>query len=272
MNQKKFFSLVSESFPVGKVFSVKDINEKVKISGTKISYYLGLLVKNGAIRKDGYGKWTIKPEEGLPNPTSPNPSDSSEILIKISPKEKEVLNLIFEVPLKTVRETTRFNLGSLKKKLTSPDQLTLLEGLLAKLQQKEIITVIGAGNNGETIIQINDDLFLKCLSDEHCKVVPLSDNEIDTKIKKMILDSKKLVEEKQGFEEILEEKRIQLGKIEGKIANLSKTAEEMRAEVHRTEVTIEGLSQDSHEAGILKLLETMPVEKRRSFFKKIMED
>ena len=268
MKKQTFINIIIENFPAEKEFSLDEIQELTKTSRANTKYHLAELVKSGSLEKAGRGKWSLaKKEDNI----SEMPEPDTENFLKVSLKEREIIEKIFDSPFYKYEKKNRFSLNKLKERLEE-EQVALLEGLLKKLQERGIVFKVGKGANGDIVMEVNDERLLKCLSDDYCKTIMISDTELDIKIQKVIKQANLAHQELGELESLLAEKEEEVRITEKEIALLQKKEEQARGEVDNLFKKIEKIQKDFFEGEIIEALEKMPKEKQRDFFKKFLED
>ena len=191
----------------------------------------------------------------------------------VSTEEKNILQRIFDMELRSINGKSRFNLKKLKE-ITPVEQIDLIPNLLPKLKSLSIMTCIGNGVGDEKIMEINETLFLKYMIDDHIKIISITDIELDKRISHLISEAERKHRLGKTVAEELEEKASKLRTCLEEIKNLEKQKEALEKEVKSLQSEHDKLNQIDEESIIeqqfIVSLSEMSPERRRAIFKKVL--
>lgn len=257
--------IVKDHFNAGEIFSSKDLKKASFIANLNTNYFLNLLVKDGLIIKIDKKSWMLPIDESVP-------SDKIEPLY-VSVEEKNILQKIFDMDLKAIKGKLRFNLKKLKE-IIPEEHIDLITDLLPKLKNLGIMACVGNGVGDEKIMEINENLFLKYMIDDHIKIISLSDAEIDRRINHLISEAMRKNQLKEEVAEELEEKNSKLQICLEEIKNLEKQRESLEKDVKALQSEYDKLKNIDDETVVehqfIASLSEMSPERRRAIFKKVL--
>ncbi len=259
---KEVLTIIQEKFQPGESFNSKQLREASNDENLNVTYFMSILVQKGDILQIKRGLWSLPGESKDLSDTKP---------LYISKAEREILNAVFKMDLKSENGVSRFGLNKLLELLTK-EESELVTDLLPKLKSVGILSCAGNGTQGK-ILEIKEDLFLKYITDpEAIKEVSLTDLEIDQKIKRFLSEEHK----KQNKSVEISEK-IEVA--EKKLLEVLAQIEVLETNKGLLEKEIKGLKQDlgkvqnsgnEVEKQFVELMTNMDPERRREIFKKIL--
>lgn len=260
---KELLLFIKENFQPEQKIDTKSLKKIYLDDSLNVSYFMAELVKKGEIVQLKKGLWCLPGKA---------PSDHLDILY-ISKTERNILDIIFKMDLRSENGLSRFGLESLKEKL-SEEEKNLLPDLIPKLKNANIISCVGNGEKGK-IMEIKEYTFLKYMDESDLiKEVSLTDLEIDKRIKRFISEEER--KEKRA-EEIIEEKSIKEENLLNcltEIETLTKTKDILEKEISSLEKELKKieslLSESETEKQFAKLISNMDPDRRRSIFKKLL--
>ena len=265
IGQEEVMIIIKDNFSPGQPFSNNNLKKVSFIADLNANYFLNLFAKKGLIEKLSRSSWMLPIDESIP-------SDKIKPLY-VSAEEKNILQKVFDMELKAVNGKLRFNLKKLKE-IISEEQVDLINDLLPKLKNLGIMACVGNGVGDEKIMEINENLFLKYMIDDHIKIISLSDAEIDRRINHLISEAMRKNQLKEEVAEELEEKTSKLQICLEEIKNLEKQRESLEKDIKNLQSEHDKLNQIDEESiteqqFIVSLSEMSP-ERRRNIFKKVL--
>jgi hypothetical protein len=254
---------IKKNFQPGQKINAKTLKKLYLDDTLNVSYFMSQLVKKGEITQLQRGLWCLPGKA---------PSDHLGVLY-ISKIERNILDVIFKMELRSENNLSRFGLDSLKE-LISEEEKNLLVDLIPKLKNAGIISCVGNGEKGK-ILEIKEHIFLKYMTEpELIKEISLTDLEIDQKIKRFISEEER--KEKRA-NEIIEEKSTKEDELLtclAEIETLTKTKDILEKEISSLDKElkkIESLATESEvEKQFVKIMSDMDPERRRNIFKKLL--
>lgn len=258
--QEEVFALICDHFPSSE-FTTEAIRGILPIAAS-VNYFIKRLEDSKRLRKIARNRWVVVagpiPEGGF-----------SSGVLQISLKERDILQAIFNMDLKSQGGKSRFSLGNLKKSL-STDQQILLPELLPKLKRFGILSCLGEGRDKEKIIEVDDSLFLRYLSGENIEITFLSNTEIEGKINDFLQKTGETQALRRELSAKISDAESEIQKIEEQISalqvkkqGLEKALEVLRSDEHQN-------LDDDYPVALTDILIKMPREKRTALIQKII--
>ncbi len=275
IKMKEVLAIISDNFTKGKPFLAKEIKELLDNSRST-SYFLKTLKEQGLLQKLARNRWVLP--ESAPEFLGPELKEGAEVQeeepqvsLRISLKEKEIFQEIFNMDLKSKGGKSRFGLDHLKDRLSKEQQLLLPE-LLPKLKSVGMIHCLGEGAGKGKVMEMDDSIFLKYFSGEGLEISPFSNTELDERINSFISQVKK---EKGKREELISEfnyQELELHSISGQISILENSKKEIEKKLAELKAAISSTQEfEKYPGDLIESLARMPIEHRRAFFQKVLD-
>lgn len=265
ISKEEVVIIIKENFSPGRKFQSKDLKRVSFVTNLNASYFLNEIAKTGAIVKIDNRNWVVPNEKtSMPGETPP---------LYVSMEEKGILQKIFNMELKAFQGKLRFNLKKLKE-LISEDDCDLIADLLPKLKKLGIMNCVGNGISDERIIEVNEDVFLKYMVEDHIKIISITDIELDKRINHLISETERRYQLREKVAEELEEKISKLTNCLEEIKNLEKQKESLEKDVKALQSEYDKLKNIDDETVVehqfIASLSEMSPERRRAIFKKVL--
>lgn len=253
--------IIKEKFTETETFDTKKLKSIFANKNLNISYFMNVLVKKGKVTLVRRNLWSL-----------PKIKKTNLTPLYISRAERKILDAILKIELKTENGISRFPLGKVKD-LLSEEEKTLVTDLFPKLSNLGIISCVGTGACGK-ILEINDDLFLKYLTDsELIKEVSLTDLEIDQKIKNFLSEEEIKSKNLEEISEKLVVVESELFEVVAQIESLEKIKESLEKDIKGFKEELnnnQNQTNGNDEKEFIRLMANMNPEKRLIMIKKIL--
>ena len=276
MKQEDVLAIIRHNFVVGQVFSAKDLYAFLAINIVPMNYFLTSLKNKGELEKLARNRWALPISVEHLDPKDQNSTfemcldlPSVTNVLRISLKEKEILQIIFEMDLKSKEGKSRFGLDHLKSRL-SKEQQFLLPELLPKLKSVGILCCLGEGKGQERIMEMDDALFLEYSTGESMEITLFSNTEIDEKINLFVSQIQDQLEMGEEINSEIEKEATELQSINSQIVTLETKRRLIEENLQRLKEKASRLNTEEYPKDFIESLSKMAVEQRRSFFQKII--